>query len=255
MLGDEVARGRRVLLGVDFALGYPAGLVRAADLGDGRSMPLWASLWSFVSSAIDDTSSNANNRFDVARSLNRRVAPAGPGPFWGCPAHEQDAHLTAKRPAGFPYDRPAGLRRRRLVEQRIPRAHEVWKLYTTGSVGSQTLLGIARLADLWLDPALKPHLKRWPFDTGFTPAPLPNQAPGVVIAEVYPSLVNARADQLLASHDDVTIRDQAQVLALADHFARLDRAGRLAALFDRPQGLAPADTERCKQEEGWVLGV
>lgn len=256
---DEIGRGRRVLLGVDFALGYPAGFADAAGLA-GKGPP-WRRTWDFLADAIDDSPTNANNRFDVARTLNRRIARPGPGPFWACPPAAAGPHLTAKRPVGLPKNMAcenttsgAGLARRRLVEQRIPSAHETWKLYTTGSVGSQTLLGIPRLAALRRHPALKNHLRIWPFETGFTAEPLPPHQPGVVIAEVYPSLVNEQADKLLATRNDVTVRDQAQVLALAEHFTQLDRRSRLPALFAPPEQLSADESRRCINEEGWVWG-
>ena len=248
-----------MLLGVDFALGYPKGFALAARL-PGRGRP-WERAWRYLADAIEDSPNNANNRFDVARALNQRIAPAGPGPFWGCPPHQGGPDLAPTRPAGLPRDSAClnapsggGLPRRRLVEQRLPSAHEVWKLYTTGSVGSQTLLGIARLAQLRRHPALCDHLHLWPFETGFTPTPLPDETPGIVVAEVYPSLVNNQAASLLAARDDVTVRDQAQVLALAEHLARLDRADRIAHGFDRPAGLTDRDLRASVAEEGWVLG-
>lgn len=264
LLANEIGRGRRVLLGVDFALGYPLGFANAAGLS-GRG-PAWRRAWGYLAEHIQDGPDNANNRFAVAAALNQRCAQTtrskpgaaevnsggggGGGPFWGCPPTRAGAWLSPRR-SGM--DSP--LPRRRFVEQRTPSAHEVWKLYTTGSVGSQTLLGIARLAHLREHPAIKKHLHLWPFETGFTAPPLRKKQPGVVIAEVYPSLINDQADALLKSRVDVTIRDQAQVLALAEHFATLDRTGRLAAYFDTPADLSPSDAKRCIDEEGWVLGV
>ncbi|MEL7087254.1 MAG: hypothetical protein AAGL98_02235 [Planctomycetota bacterium] len=261
VLADEMTRGRRVLLGVDFALGYPAGFARAAGLG-GRG-PAWRRTWRYLNRNIEDGPDNANNRFAVAAALNARCATrsekatdrsknsaGGGGPFWGCPPGGAGAWLSARRDG---VDSP--LPRRRLVEQCVPSAHEVWKLYTTGSVGSQTLLGLARLEKLRGHPGWQDRIYVWPFDRGFGPTPMPDDQPGVVVAEVYPSLVNGRADALLTARKNVTIRDQAQVLALAEHFAELDRAGRLTRLFDTPADLSPADAQRCVREEGWILGV
>ena len=41
-------------------------------------------MWDLLAQLVDDRDDNANNRFEVAAELNRRVGP-GPGPFWGCP--------------------------------------------------------------------------------------------------------------------------------------------------------------------------
>ena len=91
--------------------------------------------------------------------------------------------------------------------------------------------------------------KAWPFETGFkalTEADLDGVE--AVAAEVYPSLIKA---QPLPGE----VKDQAQVRATAEHFARLDEAGKLGAAF-RPAKDAPeqtvADAER---EEGWILGA
>lgn len=260
LLADEIARGRRVLLGVDFALGYPAGFARAAGLG-GSGKP-WRRVWRYLDRQITDGPDNANNRFAAAAGLNQRCSETlrknsgvaiddlWGGPFWGCPPTQAGPWLSPRR------DRVStDLPRRRLVEQRIASAHEVWKLYTTGSVGSQALLGIARLAKLRERPAMKEHLKVWPFETGFTSECFGVDQPGVVVAEVYPSLINDQAEALRASGPEVTVRDQAQVLALAAHFQQLDRAGRLAACFEAPTSLSSKDIKRCVDEEGWILGT
>ena len=118
---------------------------------------------------------------------------------------------------------------RRLIDQAVPKAQPVWKLYTTGSVGGQALMGlpmIHRLSNL-------PGVAVWPFDAPDAP---------VVLAEVYPSLL---ADQVAAEGG---IKDQAQVRLLARALLRLSVTGQLAPLFVTPP--APVTTE-----EGWVLGA
>ncbi len=69
----------------------------------------------------------------------------------------------------------------------------------------------------------------------------------MVIAEVWPSLVPLDVA-------DGVVRDEAQVIAVAEWLAGLDGADRLAALFGPDIGEG-ADVARIECEEGWVLGV
>ncbi|MEA1120371.1 hypothetical protein, partial [Klebsiella pneumoniae] len=68
-------------------------------------------------------------------------------------------------------------------------------------------------------------LRVWPFETGFkalTEADLAGVE--IVAAEVYPSLLKIAA---VAGE----VKDLTQVRSTAEHFARLDEANRLGALF------------------------
>jgi hypothetical protein len=116
-----------------------------------------------LASLIDDRLDNGNNRWDVAAELNRRLR-AWPGPYWNVPAKRARPELTVRKPA-CPR---AGLQKYRLVEQRLRASGRVpqsaWKLFTTGSVGSQALLGIPTLERLRSDPALAVVSHVWPFD-------------------------------------------------------------------------------------------
>lgn len=224
---DAVGHGARLLVGADFPFGYPAGFARALT---GRDEAL--ALWDWLSARIEDGPDNSNNRFALAAAINAGLA--GTGPFWGRPASLAMADLPEKGGAreghGFP--------ERRLVETRVARAQSCWKLYTTGSVGSQALTGIARLAKL--REALGASVAVWPFEDSA-------EAP-VVLAEVYPSLVNDAVAVRLAQGRE-TIKDAAQVAALAQALMRLSRERALAPLF------APEAPRSILLEEGWILGV
>jgi hypothetical protein len=51
------------------------------------------------------------------------------------------------------------------------------------------------------------------------------------------------------------VKDHAQVRTTAEHFARLDEAGKLGAAFG-PSKTAPADLVLdVEREEGWILGA
>lgn len=216
----------RCLVGFDFPFGYPAGFAKEVC---GRASGL--AVWGEIASRIEDADDNANNRFEVAAGLNRQFL--GVGPFWGRPA---SLDLPDLPPRGTDRTGPGHPPERRLVEHRVPRAQPVWKLYTTGSVGSQALTGIARLQGL--RTRYGSALSVWPFE--------PPDAP-VVLAEVYPSLL-ADVVQRALERTPGQIKDAVQVRVLADALAALDRSGGL------PAALAAAEGRHLAQE-AWILGV
>ena len=216
LIATETAAGRRLLIGFDFPLGYPAGF--AARL-TGEANP--RALWRWLADHITDDA-NRNNRFAVADAINLRV---GNGPFWGRPASQPLPHLPERKAIDYP---ALGLPERRAVETQVPRAQPVWKLYTTGSVGSQALMGLPMIHRL----SQRPGTAVWPFDP---PA-------AVTLAEVYPSLLAP----LVARTPG--IKDAAQVTLLARALFRLSADGALTPL------LAPPADPRVA-EEGWILGA
>jgi len=231
-LDPLVERGLRVFVGFDFAFGYPSGLASALSL---KGDP-WRATWKLLAQEIEDDDHNRNNRFAVAGELNRRIS-GGRGPFWGCPASAESPTLGSRR---LDADQ-AGLAALRECDRRSPvPPQSALKLFTAGSVGSQSLTGIARLAHLRFKSPIGRHCRVWPFETGWAP---PTEAP-VVLAEVFPSLLEVRPR-------DGEVRDAAQVRTLAQWLQARDRAGELAELFRGP-GVAMDAAER---EEGWILGV
>lgn len=211
------------LVGFDFPMGYPAGF---ASRLTGRAGA--AAVWRWLAAAIRDDDRNANNRFQVAAAINRQIAGPGTGPFWGRPAGLDLPDLPARKTVDYA---ALGLAERRLVETRVPRAQPVWKLYTTGSVGSQALTGLPVVARL----AAQQGVSVWPFDP---PA-------RVMLAEVYPSLLGARVDAAVAAGE---VKDRAQVRLLARALWRLQAAGGLAPLLQDVPAAARGD-------EGWILGA
>lgn len=208
--------GQRMLVGFDFPFAYPAGFAAAL----GCTGPL--EVWDWLAARIADTPDNANNRFDVAAAINRMFP--GTGPFWGRPVGLGLPDLPDKGSLR----RGHGLPERRAVERLVPTAQPVWKLFTTGSVGSQALLGLPVLSRL----RRLPGVTVWPFEP----------AGRVVLAEVWPSLLAAQ----VAAEPGGEIKDRVQVRVLARELMRLARAGRLAPLFDVPE---------VARDEGWILGV
>lgn len=227
MAEAALAAGERLLIGADFPFGWPAGLAAALT---GRPQAL--ALWDWLAEAVQDGPDNRNNRFDVAARINAGLP--GVGPFWGRPEGLDLPGLPARGSEREGH----GLPERRAVEGRVASAQPCWKLYTTGSVGSQALTGVAALARL--RAALPGAVAVWPFE--------PWQDAPVVLAEVYPSLLAAEVRAALAA-DPAAVKDAAQVRLLAGALARLSAEGGLGAL------LAPQAEAATLREEGWILGV
>ncbi len=230
-LRARLAEGARVLFGIDAGLGYPRGFAEALGLG----APAWLETWRELDRLVHDGRDNANNRFEVAGSLNGRMAAPV---FWGAP-EGADPALTMRRPAVEP------LPRFRLAEEHARRAgshpKSVWQLGGAGAVGSQTLLAIPRA--LQLRAAMGGQLVVWPFETGFTAA---FDAP-LVLAEIYPSALVARR-----SGEGIPDAVQTEDAARALHAADID--GSLAGWLALP-GLDPATAAVAVAEEGWILGT
>lgn len=233
VVGASLAQGERLLCGFDFAFGYPAG---TAERLTGRAH--WRSLWRKIAAEIEDAPDNRNNRFDLASRWNAKHF-AGEPRFWGRPHQHVYADLSDKKPPA-PSAAPLAYRKSELAAKT---AKSVWQLQGAGVVGSQTLLGIARLARFLDESGHADQVAVWPFETGFATA---FEKP-VVFAEIYPSLFT------LASHNEV--KDQAQVRTVAEAFARFDADGRLATLLDRPPMLSDGEVATSIAEEGWVLGI
>lgn len=218
LFAAEIGCGRRVVAGFDFPFSYPSGFARRVT---GHNDPL--TLWSWLADRVEDDPANVNNRFDVARSLNRLFP--GVGPFWGCPAGQADADLPARGTVRNGH----GMPERRQVEMLVARTQPCWKLYTTGSVGSQALLGLPRLQSL-----------RDRFGSQVAVAPFEAPVTPIVLVELFPSLL---AREVKAAQDAGEIPDRVQVRVLAETLARIE----------------PSDMDRLLRRgdpvEGWIFGA
>jgi hypothetical protein len=238
ILDDLKKRSERALVGFDFPLGYPRGLAQAMKL----SGDPWRATWDMLADRIKDKPNNINNRFGVGAWVNSQLT-GGPFPFWGCPPKDTLSTIQPKksRPHG-----PDDLPEFRHADLAAKGASSVWKLGYAGSVGGQALLGIPvarRLRDK------REGVKVWPFETGFkalTEADLAGV--DVVLAEVYPSLIEAQGTA-------VEVKDLKQVRSLAEHFARLDEASKLGAVFGPAKDMAADAVLDAEREEGWILGA
>lgn len=227
LVSQAVAAGERVLIGADFAFGYPAGF--AAHL-TGRAEAL--AVWEWLANALTDDAQNRSNRFDVAAAINNRFP--GLGPFWFRTAGLDlpDLPLKGRDRQGY-----GDLADKRRVDTLASGAQSVWKLGGAGSVGSQVLTG---LPVLWrLRAGFPGQVAVWPFE--------PVDHAHVVLAEVFPSLLTSVIKTLQTKAAMVPDEIQVRLLALA-----------LARLQDEGAGLAPlfaAAADPVAREEGWILGV
>jgi hypothetical protein len=227
-LGDLLSSRRaRTLVGFDFPFGYPAG----SGLGGGISVA------ARLAGLVEDGGDGSNNRFAVAARLNAELNPGGRGPFWGCPARvaldgvpTRARDRTGRRFADF-----------RATDRSLRRSgiQSCWRLYGTGSVGGQALLGLPAVRRL----ATATGARLWPFDTGWE-----SDLPPLTIAEIWPSLF-----PLGGREGDV--KDARQVLGSCATLAEADRSGRLRTWLARPVGLSAGEIASCGREEGWILGV
>ncbi|MDB5465291.1 MAG: hypothetical protein JWQ46_53 [Phenylobacterium sp.] len=240
ILDDLKKRSERALVGFDFPLGFPRGFAEALKLPGEQP---WRAAWDQVDKMVKDKVDNTNNRFGVASEINRRMT-GGPFPFWGCPP--KDA-LTTLQPKRTRAHGPDDLPEFRHADLAAKGAASIWKLYYNGSVGGQAILGIPVVRRL--KQTRGDAVTVWPFETGFktlTEADLAGV--DVVLAEVYPSLIKAQGAP-------GEVKDLTQVRSTAEHFARLDEANKLGALFGPGKTAAPEVVLDAEREEGWILGA
>lgn len=244
LLGRCLKRGDRVLMGVDFPLGFPAGTSDALKLK--REAP-WRTIRDFLLKEMKDKPDNSNNRFALAARMNRLISD-GPFPFWGCSKKDELTTLSIKKVREHG---PKDIAEYRITENNVAatrkaRPQPVWKIAYAGAVGGQTLTGIPAIERL---REKFPSLKLWPFELPL--AKLDEAALGetrIVVSEIYPSLVGT---QIGASE----IKDEAQVRTMCEWFAERDASGKLGALFATEAKLADAERTAVTQEEGWILGT
>jgi molybdopterin molybdotransferase len=219
----ETGAGRRALIGFDFPFGYPAGF---ANLVTGSSDPF--ALWSWLAARITDAPDGSNNRYAVAEEMNSRFP--GPGPFWGKP-NQTDWPGIPYCKSGIVYDRVA---ERRACDLLAKASSSCFQLAFPPTVGGQILMGL---------PVLE-RLRRlqgvavWPFQ--------PHAEAEIVLAEIWPGLIEPAVKARLADLGAGAIRDREQVRLLAQAVSRLD-SGRLVQMMEN----LPASS----REEAWILGA
>ena len=239
-----IARGDKLLIGCDFALGYPSGTASAIGLDTSDGAP-WRAMQSHLFGKIKEQADNSNARFALAAGMNYAISQ-GPHPFWGAPKKDRVSTLAETKGDFSAND---SLPEFRLAESWIKstfkaRPKSVWQLLGAGAVGSQSLLGIPAVA--YLRHEIE-GARIWPFELDL--APLTRSALSdvtCVIAEVYPSTLNITPTR-------GEFADQAQVRTLSEHFQTLDSAGELASAFGGPNTLSSREIDAIMGEEGWIL--
>ena len=216
LIVSELDEGRRVMAGFDFPFGYPKGVAKKVA-GTRSSL----ALWQWQSENINDDAKNANNRYAVASKMARKF-PEGIGPFWGRPKVWKCPAIPARQKCRT---LPRPPLEKRIADRRASGAKSVWQLFYSGSVGSQTLLGLPALDRLRKDQRLVGRVAVWPFEGGLR---VPDEP--VVIVEVYPSLLK---DDVAACGD--VIEDRAQVRVNSRAFSALDARDKLEPLFLNPR--------------------
>jgi hypothetical protein len=73
-------------------------------------------------------------------------------------------------------------------------------------------------------------------------------------AEIWPGVVQQETKVIMDSNPGI-IKDKAQVRAMCQWAAKLDKNQELGDYFDLPKGLTNMQVQDCIQEEGWILGA
>jgi hypothetical protein len=223
LVADALANEQRLLIGADFAFGYPAGFAQALT---GRNDAL--ALWDWFARHITGDATNRSNHLEVAARINARLP--GVGPFWFNPLKRDIVHLPRKGRLRHGH----GFSDTRRADRSARGAQSVWKLGGAGAVGSQVLTGLPVLHRL--RAAFPGQISVWPFE-------LPNRP--VILAEVFPSLL---APEVRTRLGPGTVKDRVQVTLLARALATLARQDHLGPVFELPPDPAI-------REEGWILGL
>ncbi len=243
LLARCLKRGDRVLVGVDFPLGFPAGTSSALKL---KGEPGKA-LRDFLLKEMKDKPDNSNNRFALAARMNRLISD-GPFPFWGCSKKDELTTLSVKKTREHGKGDVAEFRivEEAAMEAKKSRPQPVWKIAYAGAIGGQAMTGIPAMERL---REKFPALKIWPFELPLAKLDSDGLADTrVVVAEVLTTL-NATNQQ------SSEIRDEAQVRSICEALAERDANGKLAAMFGGEAKLTDAQKAKVSAEEGWILGI
>lgn len=225
LIEDSLNTGKRLLLGVDFALSAPKGFT---DRLTGTSNPF--AFWSYLRARIIEGPNNYTNYREVAAEMNASFD--GDGPFWGNTTKQNIQGLPRTKPP-----LPKGIETYRRTE--VVARHEgampktLWQLAGAGAVGAQSLTGIAMLARL---KAVHPKIKVWPFE-------IPDQ---ITLAEVYPSLI---ASEVRAATTKDCVPDQVQVTLLSKALYTISNCNKLGPLLSN----APEDGAILGSGQGKIL--
>jgi len=258
-LGPIVAANKgRVLICADFGYGYPAGFASLLTESFSGDLVPWRIVWRYLGNHLQDDlgtmpgqqPTNRSNRFEIASAINAAVSsPASPGPFWCLFNAGGYACVPQKRPPQ-PFACAKGTVAALRITDRRAKSDTPFRLFGTGSVGSQVLTGIPRLESIRFDLQFARCSAVWPFETGWAPPTGSWLDPDlrVLHAEIYPTL----REKSLTD----TIKDRGQVRAMW-HWARdLDAKNLLIREFAIPPQITSGSLDDIviRSEEGWILG-
>lgn len=240
----EITQSRRVLVGFDFALGYPFGTADALGLDSVAQAP-WLAMQAYLSAHIQDAANNKNNRFVIAAQMNETLTGRA-HPFWGVPVTRATPYLSTRK---GDFHHAASLPETRLTESWIKarfkaQPKSVWQLLGVGAVGSQALMGIPTVNALRQNI---PNSQVWPFELGLRPLTedrLENVS--CVFTEVYPSTLET-------ARQDGEVLDAAQMRCLCEHLFELDSMAELGQAFAAQTDLSDTEIYQIETEEGWIL--
>lgn len=223
LIAQEVTAGRRLLLTFDFPFGYPVGFARKV-VGDDSTL----ALWDWFETQISDDAAGRNNRYEVAEALNQLFS--GPGPFWG-KSHRHKWPGVPYRKEGIRFDQIAEKRATDIVAKA---ASSCFQMAFPPTVGGQVMMGLPVLARLRRDSGAR----AWPLEE--------TRGAQVVLAEIWPGLVEPAVRDAMQALGPGAIRDREQVRLLANALAQLP-PGRLAS----EMAYLPPEA----REEAWILGA
>jgi precorrin-8X/cobalt-precorrin-8 methylmutase len=246
-----------VLVCADFGYGYPAGFASLLPGSVSDRFSPWRIVWRYLREHVQDDlgtepgrqPTNRSNRFEVASAINAAVSsPASRGPFWCLFKPGGYSCVPQKKPMQ-PFVCARGTVASLRITDRRANSDTPFRLFGTGSVGSQVLTGIPRLESIRFDTQFTRCSAVWPFETGWAAASGLWLDPElrVLHAEIYPSVRAYLTD---------TIKDCGQVRAMW-HWARdLDAENLLIKEFAIPPGITRGSREDTviRSEEGWILG-
>jgi hypothetical protein len=240
MLRSASARGVRVCFGQDHVFGLPFGFAR--DLG--LSHLRWRdALDGFVTGSYDPAVPALTRVDEFARGVNQWLVGRAQEPYFWSATKAGAYDLPGRNPRGSGIEDGAW----RLTDlcrhetgRGAPKPFN--RLGDPGTVGGQSLLGMAKLRELMqFCEGASIKLRFWPFDgLDITAEEYRGAHVGV---EPYPSAMRPAG---------VEQTDENDALHSALYVQAADRAGELGRLFDLT-GLQPADQERVRFE-GWILG-
>lgn len=223
LIKAEKDAGRRLLAAFDFPFGYPQGVTRRIVSSDD---PL--DLWAWLADRITDAPNGSNNRYTIAEEMNRMFD--GTGPFWGKP-NKQDWPDVPYRKAGITYDQVA---EHRACDRAARAASSCFQLAFPPTVGGQVLMGLPVLHRL----RCAGGVAVWPFE--------PWQDAPVVLAEIWPGLIEQAVKSQLSELGPQAIRDCEQVRLLALALSRLSEDELHGWMSDLPD---------IARQEAWILGA